>query len=89
MQGSKLGQTGSSISNSLAEFAARRRRIKWDHFLRRRARRRKYSSVRKCANRPSKAGDSCAQWTAIFYQKSLAAFLIVLPPCPEGQGGNA
>ena len=88
MQGSKLGQPGSNISNSLAEFAARRRRIKWDHFLRRRARRRKYSSVRKCANRPSKAGDSCAQWTAIFYQKSLSAFLIVLPPCPGGQGGR-
>jgi len=41
-----------AVYNGLAEFAARRRRINWNHFLRRRVRRRKYSSVRQCADRP-------------------------------------
>ena len=50
---------------SLAEFAARRRRRKGDHFLRRRVRRRKYRSVRQCADRLPTADDPCAQRTVI------------------------
>ena len=42
----------SDCPKSLAEFCARRRKNDLDHFLRRRVRRRKYSSVRKLSETP-------------------------------------
>ena len=53
-----------NAGKSLAEFAARSRRIKLNQFLRQRIRRRKYRSVGQCANCPPLAGSSCAQQTA-------------------------
>ena len=59
-----------AVYNGLAEFAARRRRINLNHFLRRRVRRRKYSSVRQCADRQPPAGDRARSGLQSFAGKS-------------------
>ena len=58
-----------------------------DHFLRRRVRRRKYRSVRQCANCPPLAGDSCAQRTASLLPEKPEGVSRQLSPCRQSLHG--
>ena len=70
----------SACQKSLAEFRARKREIKPNHFLRRHVRRRKYFSAHKCANRPPQADGAFAQRAASTLSKN--------PDCNQEQTGS-
>ena len=70
----------SACQKSLAEFRARKREIKPNHFLRRHVRRRKYFSAHKCANRPPQADGAFAQGAASTLSENPAGVFRQSPP---------
>ncbi|MEE0415475.1 MAG: hypothetical protein UDM11_01060, partial [Oscillospiraceae bacterium] len=59
---------------SLAEFAARRRQIKWNHFLPGRVPGKKYFSVCKCGICSLSVNKLCARQTASLLSKRASPF---------------
>ena len=67
--------TRSACQKSLAEFAARRRQIKWNHFLPGRVPGKKHFSVCKCGICSLSANKLCARQTAsLLFKKGFALF---------------